>query len=265
MQVKKLIEESSKKHIIIFSASVCIGTLLISALTSWDQNPIGGIDKVIGDGLITLMCLVLIQVIGIGKTAGFNRKGFSQGLILGIPFIIIGIIAAIIGSIGVQFNALGRPQIGTVILFALNMFMVGVNEEITLRSLVLNNMLTYPEDNRRGIMKAVMISTLIFGMIHIPNIFFVPPITLIVQTVNATSAGVLFGAIYIRSRNIWACIVIHTLVDWLALFVGQCFLGGSSVIMINMNILQGIIMIIAGPVPPLIIALFYLRKTKLSL
>ncbi|MGL5328409.1 MAG: CPBP family glutamic-type intramembrane protease, partial [Peptostreptococcaceae bacterium] len=84
------------------------------------------------------------------------------------------------------------------------------------------------------------------------------PITVIVQSVNAASAGVLFGAIYVRTKNIWGCIVIHALVDWLALFISQCFAGGLSVITVDMSILQGGIMIIGGSLPPLLIAMFLL-------
>lgn len=70
---------------------------------------------------------------------------------------------------------------------------------------------------------AVFISVAIFGGIHIQNIFFVAPITLLVQVINVASSGVLFEAIYIRCKNIWATIIIHMLVDWLALFVVVSF------------------------------------------
>jgi CAAX amino terminal protease family. len=185
-------------------------------------------------------------------------------VILGIPFIVIGIAGAIIGNIGLDYSKLVPKSPVTFILFTLNMFMVGMNEEITMRSLVLNNLLCQESHTHKGILKAVFISAAIFGAIHIPNIFFVPPITLLVQVINAASAGVLFAAIYIRCKNIWATIIIHMLVDWLALVIEQCFYGGSSVIGMEMGLAQGILMVIAGSVPPLLIALFLFRKNKIE-
>lgn len=237
-------------------------SLLISSIFTWDTNPILGIDKLVGDSLITLFCLLVIQIIGISKTAGFTKKGFIKGIVLGIPFIIIGISAAIVGNLGVDFQSLSLINPWIIGTFTLNMFLVGVNEEVMLRSLILNNMISTWGNNQKGIIKSVLVSALIFGAIHLPNIFFVPPITVLVQAINAASAGVLFAAIYIRSKNIWAGIVIHTLVDWLALFIGLCFTGGSSVIAVEMNIFQGLVMIFAGSLPPLLIGFFLLRRSK---
>lgn len=262
--INRVIKACFQKHKYIFSIIVCGITLLISSFTSWDDKPVMGADKLIGDVIITMFCLAVIRIVGIWDTAGFRKKGLGQGLILGIPFVIIGIAGAIVGNIGVDFSKLAPKSFGIFILFTLNMFMVGVNEEITMRALVLNNLLCQGNHTHKGILKAVFISAAIFGAIHIPNIFFVHPITLLVQVINAASAGVLFAAIYIRCKNIWSTIIIHMLVDWLALVIEQCFYGGLSVIGMEMSLLQGCLMILAGSTPPLLIALFLLRKSKIQ-
>lgn len=254
----------SNKHPILFSFIICAVTLVISTVTTWDDKPLMGWDKLLGDTLITIFCLVVIKKIGIWDTAGFRKKGFGKGLLLGIPFIIIGLAGAYIGNIGVDFNKLQLISVSNAILFTFNYLMVGVNEEITLRSLVLNNLLRNNEKTHKGVLRAVIISALIFGAIHIPNMFFMSPITVIVQAINAAAAGVLFAAIYIRSKNIWAGIVIHMLVDWLALFIEQCFTGGSSVLSIDMSIGQGLIMALSASTPPVVIALILLRKSVIE-
>jgi membrane protease YdiL (CAAX protease family) len=262
--INKVIKAFSKKHKIIFSIIVCAVTLLISSFFSWDDKPVMGYDKLIGDILITLFCLAVIWIIGIWDTAGFRKKGLGRGLLLGIPFIFIGIAGAVVGNSGVDLSKLAAQSPMTFVLFTLNMFMVGVNEEITMRALVLNNLLCQENHTHKGILKAVFISAAIFGAIHIPNIFFVSPVTLLVQVMNAASAGVLFAAIYIRCKNIWSTIIIHMLVDWCALVIEQCFYGGSSVIGMEMGLAQGCLMILAGSTPPLFIALFLLRKSKVG-
>ena len=262
--INKTIKAFSKKHKIIFSVLICTITLIISFLFLWDDNPGMGIDKLIGDIVITLICLAFIRIIGIWDGAGFRKKGFGMGLVLGIPFLFIGIGGAIAGNIGVDFSTLVPKSPSIFILFTLNMFMVGVNEEIIMRAFVLNNLLKQENPTYQGTLKAVFISAAIFGAMHISNIYFVPLITLIVQVINATAAGVLLAAIFVRCRNIWSTIITHMLVDWFALIIGQCFIGGSSIIGIEMSLTQGCLLLIAGSMPQLLIAMFLLRKSKIG-
>lgn len=254
-------KDFSRKHPILFSFLICAVTLLISTVTTWDEKPVMGVDKLLGDSLITLFCLIVIKKLGIWETAGFRKTGLGKGIVLGIPFIIIGLAGAYIGNIGIAVNQLKLISISNTVLFTFNMLMVGVNEEITMRSLVLNNLLVNNEKTHEGILRAVLISALIFGAIHLPNAFFMSPIAVIVQAINAAAAGTLFAAIYIRSKNIWPGIIIHMLVDWLALFVEQCFYGGSSVLSVQMSLGQGLIMILLGSILPVVIALFLLRRS----
>nr|WP_302597925.1 CPBP family glutamic-type intramembrane protease [uncultured Cellulosilyticum sp.] len=88
------------------------------------------------------------------------------------------------------------------------------------------------------------------------------PITVAVQTINAAVAGVLFAVIYILCKNLWAVIIVHGLVDWLSSFIGQCFVGGNSVLSMNMSIGQGGIMVLLGSLPPIMIALLFMKFFK---
>ncbi|MGL5675810.1 MAG: lysostaphin resistance A-like protein [Cellulosilyticaceae bacterium] len=256
----KYIKKASQEHVILFSLGITIITLIISSLFHWDNNPITGLDKLSGDILITVFCLMIIYGLGIQQTSGLAKKGFGKGLVYGIPFIIIGILAAVIGNMGINFSQLQPISLAGMTLFTVNMIFVGVNEELSMRSLILNNLIHKYGESRKSIYKAILISSIIFGAIHLVNIFFMSPVTVLVQTINAASAGVLFAAIYICSKNIWAGIVIHALVDWLALFIGQCFVGGESVLSVSMTIPQGIMMIILGSLPPLVIAIIMINK-----
>lgn len=260
------IRKFSKDHIIAFSVIVTILTLMISSLFNWDQNPITGMDKIVGDLMITLFCVTLIYIIGIGNTAGFCKAGFCKagfckGLIYGIPFIVIGICAAFIGNVGLDVSQLKPAHFSALLMFTSNMLLVGINEEISMRSLLLNNLICKYGENKNGMYKAILISSVIFGTIHLVNIFFMSPVTVVVQVVNATSAGMLFAAIYICSKNIWSGIIIHALVDWIALFIGQCFVGGESILSVEMTTGQGAVMVLLGSLPPIIIAILLINKS----
>lgn len=250
----------SQEHIIIFSCAVTLITLLISSMFKWDSNPITGMDKLTADISITIFCMIIIFGLGLTGSAGFRRTGFLKGLLYGVPFIVIGLGAAVIGNAGIDMNRLEPLPISAMLMFTINMLFVGVNEEVSMRALILNNLVSKYGERKKGIYRSILISSLIFGMIHLVNIFFMPPVTVIVQAVNAAGAGVLFATIYILSRNIWSCILVHAVVDWLSLFIGQCFVGGASVLSVEMTVGQGLVMIMLGSLPPIVIAVILLNK-----
>lgn len=245
-----------RKYKVLFSIIICLVTLGISSAFNWDEYAVMGIDKFIGDVLITLLCFGIIQRLNL--KIGLRQKGLGRGFVLGIPFIIIGIVSAFIGNIGIETSTLLFRGMPWAVLFTMNMFLVGVNEEILMRGLVLNLLL----EKEASVWKAIIISAMIFGAIHIPNLFFMNPLTVTVQTINAAAAGILFAVVYILCKNLWAVIIVHGLVDWLSLFISQCFVGGESVLSIDMNIGQGIMMIILGAAPPIIIALLFMKFVK---
>jgi len=248
------------KHIEIFFILVSLMILIISSLFRFDNNAIMGFDKLIADIIITVVCYLLILKLGLKDTAGFNKKGFKKGLILGIPFLIIGIGSVIFSNIGTDFNNIKHISIFNTILFTINMLFVGINEEVWMRGLVLNGLMKKYEKN--SIWKPIIISSLIFGLVHLPNILFVEPLTLLIQVINAMCGGILFATIFIKSKNIFSVIVIHALTDWISLFIASCFIGANSALSMSINLGQALFMIAGGSLPPIIISMILLRKYK---
>lgn len=50
-------------------------------------------------------------------------------------------------------------------------------------------------------------------MLHIGNIFSNPSGTLI-QILYATGVGILLSAVYLRTRNLWGCVIFHAINDF---------------------------------------------------
>lgn len=247
-------------HIEIFFILISLIILIISSCFSFDSNAIMGFDKLIADIVITIICYLLIVRLGIKETAGFNKKGFKKGLILGIPFIIIGIGSVIFSNIGIDLNNIRHISIFNTLLFTINMLFVGINEEFWMRGLVLNGLMKKYE--KSSIWKPIIISSLIFGLVHLPNIFFVEPLTLLIQIINATCGGILFATIFIKSKNIYSVIVIHALTDWISLFIASCFTGANSALSMSINLGQALFMIAGGSLPPILISMYLLRNYK---
>jgi membrane protease YdiL (CAAX protease family) len=82
--------------------------------------------------------------------------------------------------------------------------------------------------------QALLFSSVLFGCSHIPIALFVyqfPPHIFVVALFGWISAGVVFGALYMWSRNIFACIVMHGMGNWqLSVYYFQSTeTGGMSV------------------------------------
>ncbi len=90
---------------------------------------------------------------------------------------------------------------------------------------------------RGGLIWAVAINGLIFGFVHILLGWFLSGVDLstlgllqaILKTLSAGMAGFFFGAVYLKTRNIWGISLVHGLSD-LLLMVGSLLFTGSNAI-----------------------------------
>ncbi len=201
-----------------------------------------------------LVCTIFIGLFGIGKSAGFQKKGFGKSLFYGIPFYIIAIGSAVLSNLGVNFGSLQFVSWKSLLIFTLTIFWVSINEEMWLRAFILNLLSERFGSTKRNEWKAIIISALIFGGMHLVNLGHIDFTNVIVQIINACAGGILFGAIFIKLRNIWALIMIHFLVDWISLVIGECFVGTSTVLSVQMSPLVIVVTILGGVFVPVIFA-----------
>ena len=144
---------------------------------------------------------------GVGFLRGFYIGGFMVGYCVYVAVAQL-FLQSVSGSDGVR-------SAGGIMIYILTMFLVGMNEEVIMRGIVLNLFADRFSNTRRGVLAAIILSSVIFGAAHIPNVLSgVPLSSALIQALQATLLGVLFAAIYLRSGNLWICIIIHALVDF---------------------------------------------------
>ena len=86
---------------------------------------------------------------------------------------------------------------------------IGLFEEFLYRG-IFQNMITETNDNDNNIVLLILLSSLIFGLWHILNLFGGRSLsTVIFQIINTISIGMLIGAIYYTTKNIWAVVCIY--------------------------------------------------------
>lgn len=81
---------------------------------------------------------------------------------------------------------------------------------------------------KNPVLMSLLASSIAFGLLHLINLFSIIGPTL-VQVGYATGRGIFFGAIYLRTRNLWGPVVIHSLIDISAkIFVSDDPVAGAA-------------------------------------
>ena len=141
------------------------------------------------------------------RATGLGR-GIACGALLIVMFCVMGIYA-------IANVAAGEAEVNvSIIVRALIYFLlVGIGEEFLARAVSAETLLEHYGLTHKGIVKACVVSGVIFGAMHIVNIFDADAASVAMQIVTTTGAGMVFGAIYFRCGNIWAGVVLHALWD----------------------------------------------------
>ena len=125
--------------------------------------------------------------------------------------------------------------------------------------MIANNLAIAYGKDLRGVWKALVISGLIFGLVHLTNIVSgVNPARAAIQVISACAIGMYYSAIYFRGGNLWFLVMIHCLTDAGGLFRSAFTTAATNVEEVNNLSVTGLIMI---PVY-LGITAFLLRKKK---
>jgi membrane protease YdiL (CAAX protease family) len=126
------------------------------------------------------------------------------------------------------WNMLETPTLFAIMTFT-HFFIVGPVEELEFRG--------FTQDQAARVLpnwKAVVFSSVLFGCSHIPIAIFLYQFTAIefvVALFGWITAGAVFGCLYMWSRNIFACIVMHGMGNWqlsVFYFSSVQLIGGMS-------------------------------------
>ena len=80
------------------------------------------------------------------------------------------------------------------------------------------------KENGRSDLEALIISALIFGAMHLTNIAGMTPVNAAVQAGYAAVIGLVFGAVYLRSFDLFSVFLLHFLID----FSNRFFTGSTG-------------------------------------
>ena len=124
------------------------------------------------------------------------------------------------------------------VLYVLSMFCVGFLEELIFRGLLFQAMA------KDGVKSAILVSSVTFGIGHIVNLFNGSGADLLsnlLQVVYAVAIGFAFVMIYVKSRSLMPCIIVHSVFNGLSAFANEAAMTPQR------EIISGILLaVIAG-------------------
>lgn len=136
-------------------------------------------------------------------------RGFLWGIVVMLPFLIADYVGAVIDLLTFGF--------GNVLVAFLSALSPGFTEEVAFRGLGIANYMRTIKSEKQ-IKQIFWLSTLLFAGIHITNIFSAGnPVTGIFQVLYCVGVGAIFGAVYLRTANLWVVMIAHFTLDFAGL------------------------------------------------
>jgi membrane protease YdiL (CAAX protease family) len=151
--------------------------------------------------LNSLLAIVILTALRWWRAAGFNAPSAWQNL----HFLILPVLLLLAPALLLQLQL---PPANRFIALVVVTLLIGFQEEAIFRGVLLHALRT------RGILQAVLISALLFGIIH-ANSFFVgrDPLFVLSQIIASFLGAIGLAALRLRINSIWPLIGLHALND----------------------------------------------------
>ena len=160
--------------------------------------------------LRTLGGLILIFIlIGFGKQKILKFNNAWKSLLIMIPAFIVSVnnfpIIAFFNG-----RAILTEPIYQVYLYLIECFSVGFFEEIVFRGVLLILLLKKFKNHPNKVLLSIVISSVIFGLSHIVNIFYGLSLSdTILQIMYSFLVGMLWAIMFLRTGNLWLTMLLH--------------------------------------------------------
>ncbi len=189
--------------VLVFLAVALVGTPIGNRIESSAHLPVNS-GILIQQFLLVLVSALAVMLFGGWREAGFDKPFQRKAFLVACPLLIGPIFLLFYSGIA----ATTPLQISMLIVFTA---MIGFAEEALCRGLMVQAFLP------RGIMPAALFSSLIFGSMHLIQIFYGMSIGMaLLYAMYATLLGFGFAAPYLRSGGaLWPLITVHALYDLL--------------------------------------------------
>jgi membrane protease YdiL (CAAX protease family) len=159
---------------------------------------------ILAELVLAVLAIVLLTALRAWRNAGFQALSSLKDLrfywVPVLPLLPV-LVAVVTGTF--------RMRVDEVAFFLVLACLVGFAEEAYFRGLMLRALVS------AGPWRAAVISSALFGVLHLQNLLFGADLTgTLLQVGYATAMGFGFAAVTLRTGVIWPLVVIHALIDF---------------------------------------------------
>lgn len=213
MKIKKPSATSLRRLLMLF----CIFALVAIEVAFHLLDVFDGLDINLYNALVRFVggavCIIFMLEFSYGEVLNplGNRK--AKYLLAILPAFAIAInnfpfISFFWGDCYIKYDLVG------ILVYALFCLSVGFFEEMAFRGCVLMFFLRKRRDTKGDIFIAILLSSLVFGIIHLVNLFTASPAAVFLQIGYSALIGGLCSLVLICTKNIWLCVIIHALYNF---------------------------------------------------
>ena len=165
------------------------------------------------------------------KREGSGLFAKPQNLVFMLPAIIVAIDNF---QFAAYFSGKMQPIQADVldfVLFSAYCLLTGLFEETIFRGAIFALIANRFEKNKKGLLKTVIVSSVVFGLAHLFNLFTGGGVGVLLQICYSTLTGALFAFVLIKTKNLLCSAFVHGLYNFCGLlFSAEQGLGFGAVI-----------------------------------
>ena len=249
---------------ILIVSLVTFGVVFIGAEDGLPPEPSGLALFTMGQMVLSATTIFLMIKFNVFSKDNFKSKNLGLGLLLGWVTYLCIIVTIIISISSFPANSFTIPNTPGLLITVLHPLIgTGLFEEVLFRGLILKLLLVAFGDSKKGIIKAVIISSILFGMVHIGNVIAgAGLLPTIFNIIGAVLVGVFYAALYIRTKNLWVVIILHAITNLSHQIFNAIVSRDVFVELIAMQTKSSALLGVAGPIVCVIAGIVLLRKVK---
>jgi len=183
------------------------------------------------------VAVIIFLLLGGGSWLRLDWKSIRHTWKFVRPLIIINLVLGCLTFLGILYGVFtGGLELANTMSLAgyctLLCLLVGINEEVMFRGLALGGLLAKMGDSKSGIIWSAVISSIIFGAIHVVwDLDFTNGYSIAtgaMKTLETSMFAFIFCYPVIKGRNLWGAITAHGFFDWIILCGNTIAAGGME-------------------------------------
>ena len=152
------------------------------------------------------------------------KKPFFKPLLLCLPAFVVAI-----NNFPFSQVIKGEAQIDApawrIVLLMIECLAVAFFEETAFRGVVFLGLVKRRPQSKTWMLWTIVISSVIFGLIHLVNLYYSDPLSVLMQIGYSALIGAMCSVVLIKTQNLWICILLHGVFNFGGAIVQYCGSG----------------------------------------